>query len=248
MKKAVYIFVALILGLLASVQLSAQCVPDTVNCVDTTGNPGEICPVDLPDAGLNALYDETITIIPPDTYEIFSAEVAIMHIKIDTVLNLPPGIDYYPNADTFFPDTAYCIQLKGTPTQTGVFDLGIYITATVDIGGPVEVQVVDSTSLSITVLEEVGLDRNQGTAFRVIPNAPNPFSEKTRLAYFTPMPAEVELFVYNILGSQVHHETVWSAPGTYNFSFDGRELPPGPYVYKVRTRDKYFTGKIMKSR
>ena len=68
MKKIVYLLAAIITGLLASSQLSAQCIPDTINCVDTTGNPGEICPSDLPDATVNLLYDETITIIPPGSY------------------------------------------------------------------------------------------------------------------------------------------------------------------------------------
>ena len=248
MKKAVLFFVSILLISLASVQLSAQCIPDTITCVDTTGNPGEVCPTDLPDAVLNTLYDETITIIPPASYLFLGVELAIIYIEIDSVKNLPPGIDYLPNADIFYPDTAYCIQLNGTPTQTGVFDLGIYITATVDFGGPVRYPVVDDTSLSITVVTELGLDPDQSTGFRIIPIGPNPFSGRTGLAFFTPRQENVELDVYNILGNQVYHESLWTAEGTHHFSFDGQELPPGTYLYRVSVRDKYYTGKILKSR
>jgi len=248
MKKAVHILLAMTMGLIASVQLSAQCVPDTINCVDTTGNPGEFCPLDLPNGGLNAVYDETVTIIPPGSFEFYGQELTIFYIEIDSVKNLPPGIDYFPNADIFFPDTAYCIQLTGTPTQTGVFDLSIHITATVDINGPVRYPVVDDTSISITVVTELGLEQREMTEFRLIPNFPNPFSETTRLAFYTPSQEKVELFVYNILGSLVHHETELVAPGTHNFSFDGRELQPGTYLYRVAIRDQHLTGKFMKSR
>lgn len=248
MKKALHILVALLAGLLASKQVSAQCIPDTVNCVDTTGNPGEFCPLDLPDAGLNAVYDETITIIPPGSYGFFNQELTIFHIRIDSVKNLPPGINYFPNADIFFPDTAYCIQLTGTPTQTGVFDLAIYITATVDFNGPLEAQVVDDTSISITVLTELGLEQEQRKEFRIIPNVPNPFSETTRLAVYTPVQERVELYIYNILGSVMYHESELFAPGTHSFNFNGGELEAGTYLYRIRIHDQFFTGKLMKSR
>lgn len=249
MKKAVHILIALIVGLLATVQLSAQCIPDTVHCVDTIGKPGEVCPVDLPNGGLNALYDETVTIIPPGSFTFFGQELTIYHIEIDSVKNLPPGIDYFPNADIFFPDTAYCIQLNGTPTQTGVFDLSIHIAATIDLGGnTIREPVVDDTSLSITVVTELGLAQSQTTEFRLIPNVPNPFSETTRLAFYTPSQEKVELYIYNILGSLMHHESDLAAPGTHNFSFNGSELQPGTYLYRVKIRNQFFTGKLMKSR
>jgi hypothetical protein len=249
MKKALHFLALMILGLASMAHLTAQCVPDTITCVDTTGNPGEICPVDLPDAKLNVLYDETVTIIPPGSYDFSGYELTILYIEIDSVKNLPPGIDYFPNADIFFPDTAYCIQLSGTPTQTGVFDLAIYIGATVDITGtPTRVPVVDDTSLAITVVSEVGLERKQMTEFRLIPNVPNPFSEKTRLAFYTPKQDRIVLSIYNILGTLVHQEVNLAAPGSHNFSFDGSDLQAGTYLYRVETREGFFTGKFMKSR
>jgi len=38
------------------------------------------------------------------------------------------------------------------------------------------------------------------------------------------------------------------APGKHNFSFDGSELQPGTYLYRVETSEVLFTGKFMKSR
>lgn len=237
----------LALVIFSGTMLCAQCEPDTANCEDI-GDPGQFCPLDLPRAGLNALYDEVVTIIAPGTYEFFANELTIFYIEIDSVKNLPPGIDYLPNADTLFPDTAYCIQLTGTPTQTGEFALSIYITATVDFGGPLRAQVVDDTSVVITVVEVLGVNPNQNSEFQVFQNVPNPFSEVTRLSYYTPNQGQIELSVYNILGVLVHQEMELAVPGKHHFNFNGSELLPGTYLYQVETGEGYFTGKLMKSR
>lgn len=247
LKRRVRLLIILAIVLVAGTKLSAQCEPDTANCKDI-GNPGEFCPLDLPWAGLDILYDEVVTIIPPGTYEIFSNQLTIFHIRIDSVKNLPPGIDYFPNADIFYPDTAYCIQLTGTPTQIGEFALDIYITATVDFGGPLEAQVVDDTSVVITVVEALGMHPRQDSEFRVYQNIPNPFSELTRIAYFTHVEVQVELDIYNLLGVLVYQESNLAVPGKHNFSFNGSGLQPGTYLYRLKAGENYHTGKIMKSR
>ncbi len=237
----------LVLAIFSGMKLFSQCDPDTANCEDI-GDPGQFCPLNLPQAGLNVLYDEVVTVIAPGTFPIFETELTIFYIEIDSVKNLPPGIDYLPNADTLFPDTAYCIQLTGTPTQTGEFALSIYITATVDFGGPLRAQVLDDTSVVITVVEALGIDPNHNSGFQVFQNVPNPFSEVTRLTYYTPIQCKVELSIYNILGVLVHQETELAAPGKHHFNFNGSELQPGTYLYRVETGEGYFSGKFMKSR
>ncbi len=246
-KNRARLLIILALAIFSGMKLSAQCEPDTANCEDI-GDPGQFCPLNLPRAGLNVLYDEVVTIIAPGTYEFFGNELTIFYIEIDSVKNLPPGIDYFPNADIFYPDTAYCIQLTGTPSQTGEFALSIYITATVDFGGPLRAQVVDDTSVHITVVEALGIDPNHNSEFQVFQNVPNPFSEVTRLTYYTPNQGKVELSIYNILGVLVHQETELAAPGKHHFNFNGSELQPGTYLYRVETNENYFAGKFMKSR
>lgn len=246
MKRTATLLTAIISGFIILAQLSAQCDPDT-SCTDI-GDPGQFCPDSLPSAALNVLYDETVTVIAPDSAPppyVFK----INYIEIDSVKNLPPGIDFFPNADIFFPDTAYCIQITGTPTQTGEFILEIHIGATIDIGGyPVKVPFVDDSSVVITILDNLGTQPAGLSEFRVYQNVPNPFSEMTRLGYYTPEEKRIELNVYNLLGVLVHHEYELVAPGEHYFRFDGSELQPGTYLYKVTTGDGYFTGKLLKSR
>jgi len=99
-------FLALLaIVIFAMVELTAQCEPDTANCKDT-GDPGQICPANLPDAVVNELYDEVITVIAPDTASVADIQVRLAYIIVDSVINLPPGVDYYPNAEIFYPDSA----------------------------------------------------------------------------------------------------------------------------------------------
>lgn len=247
MKRIMLLSATLVFGFFISIQVSAQCEPDTVNCEDI-GDPGQFCPLKLPPAGLNVLYDETVTVIPPGTYMFGQTQLTILHIRIDSVKNMPPGIDYFPNADILYPDTAYCIQLTGTPTEVGVDTFYIYITAMVDILGGIEYQVVDDSSIVLRVVEVLGTDPHQITEFKVNQNVPNPFSDFTRMAYYSPSEERVELCVYNILGVRVHQESDIVAPGEHHFAFDGRNLEPGIYLYSIASSDAWFTGKLIKSR
>ena len=248
MKRTATILASFIFGFFLSMQLSAQCEPDTAKCEDI-GDPGQICPLKLPKAGLDVLYDEVVTIIPPGTYKIGETVISISYIVIDSVKNLPPGIDYFPNADILFADTAYCAQITGTPNQIGNFALHIYITPYIEISGDFYPgpQVVDDTSIVITVVDVLGIEAKQMTEFQLFQNVPNPFSDITRLAYYAPVNDRIELCVYNILGVQVHQESNYVLPGEHYFEFNGSELQCGTYLYRVKTRDGYYTGKLVKS-
>jgi len=239
----------LVLTIFSGMELFAQCVPDTENCTDI-GDPGQFCPLDLPQAAMDEAYEQVVTVIPPGSYTTTIGTLTISYIVIDSVNNLPPGIDYFPNANKLFPDTAYCILLSGTPTQAGEFALQIYISPFFNIGGTPTFfdQVVDDTSIVITVNETAGIDPIQGTKFQVFQNVPNPFSEVTRLDYYIPFDDRVELSVYNVMGVLVHHESEGVPPGEHSFRFDGKELEPGTYFFRVGNSENSVSGKFVKSR
>ena len=107
---------------------------------------------------------------------------------------------------------------------------------------------VDSSSVVLTVNETSGIDPYQIHEFRVLPNVPNPFSDATRLGFFTPFDDRIELKVYNILGKLMHEEMQGAPPGEHYFQFDGSTLLPGTYFYRITNSSKYYTGKFIKSR
>jgi len=231
-------------------ELSAQCEPDTANCKDV-GDPGQICPRNLPDAVVNEPYDEIITVIAPDTASVGQIQVSLAYIIVDSVLNLPPGLEYQANADIFYPDSAYCIQIAGTPTASGDYPLAIYVSAFVFFGEDLIVkggQIVDDTSVVMRVNETAGLDPYAINEFHVYPNAPNPFSDLTRLGFYTPFDTHIKLQVYNILGELMHEELQGAPPGEHYFEFNGSSLDPGTYFYRIINDTDLFTGKLIKTR
>lgn len=235
---------------LATFHINAQCEPDTVNCKDT-GDPGQICPANLPDAVLNEAYDEVITVLAPDTASVGEIQIGIAYIIVDSVLNLPPGIDYIANAEIFYPDSAYCIQVFGTPTEAGKFPLKIYVSAYINAGLGIIVkggQFVDSTAVVLSVGWPSGIDPYKINEFQLFPNAPNPFSDFTRLGFYTPFGDHVQLQVYNILGELMHEEIFGASPGENYFDFNGSELNPGSYFYRVTNKSDLFTGKFIKTK
>ena len=128
-----------------------QCTPDP-GCVDIN-EPGEICPARLPDGVIGVPYEHAITILPPDTAVVGGNTYVLAFIVIDSVRNLPPGISYTAYNDLYYPGTAYCIDIQGTPTTEGDYNLEIYITPYIKYGdgglpGP---QVKDDSSIVMTV-------------------------------------------------------------------------------------------------
>ena len=240
----------LVMVLLPAHMLRAQCEPDTANCKDT-GEPGQICPPNLPNAMLNEAYDEVITVIAPDTASVGEFTIGLAYVTVDSVENLPPGVNYLLNAEIFYPDSAYCIQIFGTPTEAGKFPLKITVSAYINVGAGVIVkggEITDSTSVSLTVNWPSTIDPYQTSEFHVFPNSPNPFSEVTRIGFYTPFDDYVTLQVYNILGEMLYEEKQGASPGENFFEFNGGSLNPGSYFYRITNSSELFTGKFIKSK
>lgn len=250
MKKKIYSFVLLVSALfLGMISISAQCVPDTVNCKDTA-TAGLFCPRILADGYVGQAYSEVITIIPPGQYNYpgFGA-VEVIKIVVKEVQNMPPGITYEASADEFFPDTAYCVLLSGTPDSAGVFDLAITVTATVNIPsiGVIQADATDDTSVSITIHAEAGLD-NPAWEDQFVVCGPNPFSNTTTISLRSKGIEDAELVVYNLLGGVVYREQLRTSPGINRFLFDGQDLRHGTYVYHVSTKGEVYTNRLLKLR
>ncbi len=227
----------------------SQCIPDTANCEDI-GNPGEICPDTLPSGMQGVPYEEIITIISPDSAGIGDVSTPLVKVRLDTVLNMPPGIIYESEYGEFFPDSVYCISLSGTPTDTGTFYLGITVTPFIDILGNVVAMpaVVDDTSIFIRIEAPSLSELTNNNGFRVFAAFPNPYRESTQIGYSLSTPGEIELLVYNMLGRMVWQEKGKDLPGRNFFKFTGNMLPPGVYLYSVIHKDQIINNKLVKSR
>ncbi len=240
-------FISIMLGV--SAWVSAQCTPDT-NCIDID-NPGQICPDTLAVATLGEDYQQSITIIAPDTAFLGNAAVKITKIVLDTIGNLPPGITFTSDTNVFFPDTMYCVLLSGIPTDTGTWYLDVVVTPYIysDIVGEIKMDPVhDDSSMFITVSLASLFSERPATGFSLIRAFPNPFGETTKIGFTASGGAETELVIYNIIGKIMYRENMPGHPGKNYFRFTGETLPPGIYPYFVISGDRRLSGKLIRSK
>jgi len=248
MKRILQLVLSLLFGPLLIVHLSAQCTPDPA-CVDID-EPGEYCPKDFPPVILDVPYDQVITFILAAEYDINGTIYTLDSIAVDSVMNIPPGLVYSSSNTGYVPGVAYCSQLSGTPTQAGEYAVEFYLEPFIDLGdGPVSLgKYLNDTSVVISVYGPTGVSPRQADQFRVMPVVPNPFSEFTRMSFYTPFSDRVSLQVYNILGKLMYEETLSTPPGEHRFEFTGGDLLPGTYFYRIINSSKLHTGKFIKSK
>jgi hypothetical protein len=76
--------------------------------------------------------------------------------------------------------------------------------------------------------------------FTVLQNYPNPFNPSTKITYKLPDGAQVNLWIYNLLGQKIRTlVNEFKAAGNYDINWDGKddagkEMPAGIYIYKLQ--------------
>jgi hypothetical protein len=248
MKKLVLISLVIILPALYSLRISGQCTPDTINCIDTL-LPGEICPDTLPPGEVGVEYNQTVTILPPSYFNFGEGVVTIVKIHIISVDSLPEGLEYAANAEDMYPDTAYCVLVSGTPADTGLFNLVVTVQPYIDFFGNTVAAPVqkDDSSVSIRIYpSSISNIRDiSGDKFYII-NEPNPFTGKTRIGCVTESTAEVEFYVFDILGKLIYSEKMRARRGENYFNFTGENLASGIYIYTVINNGSAYSRRILK--
>ena len=79
--------------------------------------------------------------------------------------------------------------------------------------------------------------------YRLDQNKPNPFDSETGISYYLPKDCQVELEVFNIIGEKIATGkglpilSQNMAKGKHSIIFDRKDLPPGTYFYRLRTKE-----------
>lgn len=227
----------------------SQCIPDTVNCKDIN-DPGQICPSVLAEGMVGVEYEELITIIAPDSASVAESMIGLAKIELESIENLPSGLEFQAETTEFFPDQAYCVSITGTPADTGTFYLKIKVIPFISFFGnfvalPAQ---TDSTSVYLVIKPSSSVDQADHTDFVLINAYPNPFVSTTSIEYNMPSEGETELVIFNLLGKLIYREKKMSVAGLNLIVYDGSSLQAGYYLFAIIREQETLMGKLFKSK
>jgi hypothetical protein len=208
-------------------------------------------------------YSQVFTfIVPADTTIDISAligfplppvNVSVNYQEVTGMSGLPNGLNYQCDLSSCqWPGGINgCALLSGTPTQNGLFTVGMTTGYNVNI--PVGVPVLGgqavtipipgiSWDMDITATSAADLKADQ---FSISQNGPNPFHGTTNILFNAPRPASIEFVVTDLSGKQVHAETFRATTGVNTLVFDATDLVPGVYIYQLSNGEKAVNSKMV---
>ena len=242
------LLVLVLLSLISTVKLKAQCTPDT--SINTAGVYPDSA-TGLASAVVNMAYNQVIQIrVPLDTLATivfggipFTVNVAIDSIQLNSFNGLPPGLSLScstPNC-TYPGNSNGCALISGTPTDTGLFPITAILTA---YAHPLGLPYSQSDTIqyySIYVSSTTGLSETNANVFSVSQNAPNPVSDIASINYTIPRPSMVLFKLSNLIGKQVYQSTISALAGNNNYRLDTKDFAPGNYLYSVEFDNQIIT-------
>ena len=262
MKKLSTLLVLLLLAA-GAVQAQSSCTPDP-----QFTSPG-VYP--LPTSGTlngteNVAYSQVFTVnVPADTTIDLTAiigfptppvNVSVNYQTITGVNGLPTGLNY--NCDTiacwWAGGTSGCLEVSGTPTQTGQFtfnmlgDLNITVPSGVPIIGGTQQNIPTPLAYQLTIDPATSVDPALNSAFSVSQNTPNPFGYETEISIFSPFSADVSLEVYDLQGKVVKRDQFSQVSGEFSFTLNASDLVPGIYLYRLDNGQESVIRKMVVNR
>ncbi len=95
-------------------------------------------------------------------------------------------------------------------------------------------------------LSEVGINEITAGTMELLQNYPNPFNPKTTIKFYNSSLGEVKLSVYNLKGEEVARLVNGKMEQGFNsVEFDATHLNSGVYFYKLETKEKNLTKKMI---
>lgn len=221
----------------------SQCIPDP-----TIIDPG-IYPDTLPPACVNVPYSTTIQVRVLTDTVVGGLPVVITSIKILSVTGMPAGFSYacVPGTCIFPGGSNGCIQLTGNATSIGSFPLTVTVITNGTIFGiPAPPDTSTVTGYSIQVNSCVGVAENVAPLnFDLMQNNPNPFDKFTQVTFTTPENGNFELKVFNLIGKEIHRETIIGKAGANVIRLDAAEFVPGIYIYSLNNGKTTLTRRMI---
>lgn len=262
MKKIYALFAA---GILAGTAAFAQCTPNpslfgAANNTNYTIIPDTI--TNLPIAYVTVGYNTDLQFhIQPDTVTGLGT-FPITQVQIDSVVGMPAGFSYIPNpsSGTFTtptnspPGTGYgCVAVTGTatagqelggPNNDGIYPIIVYYTGTVVIFNVPTAMPAVKTGYKLVIQPFNNVATVENIKFGVAQNNPNPADNNTEFRLTAPNSGQVQVTLYNVLGSVVSQESISAAKGTNRYQLETAGLADGVYMCSFRMGNAVITKRI----
>lgn len=267
MKKALQL---LFLCFLAVPSFAQTCMPDTT-VVDTTGGLGVIFPLPYDETTMTggleitacqgSYYEQIFTAKIPESIDFngFPLGIDYMQINEDGVLNLPDGLEYVCNPpDCIFNGGEFgCVLVYGeTNDAVGDYDikLNIFISSSIIQEDFIEPGILFPGEYILKVEETGSPDcfvvgtSNLLSENLAMSNTPNPFGGYTQINITSGINQEVQFQIHDLVGKQIHNETINIVEGENIIEFDGSTLPEGMYTYGIQKGTEVLTKKMIINR
>lgn len=256
---------ALFAGLTISLAAAAQCTPNPSLFGAANNTNYSIIPdtiTNLPLAYVGVGYNTDLQFhIQPDTVTQLGT-FPIVQVQIDSVTGIPAGFSYIPNPanGTFTtptnnpPGTGYgCVAVTGTatagqelggPNNDGIYPITVYYTATVIVFSVPTPFPTTKTGYKLVILPANGVPAVESLKFGVSQNNPNPSDLNTEFRVNSPNSGNVQVTVYDILGSVVRQENLSVAKGSNRYQVETGTLADGVYLCTFRMGSAVVTKRI----
>jgi hypothetical protein len=229
-----------VISTLSTSQLIAQCTPDN------NMPKGSISPESIKIGYKDVVYSEVIYFrAPSDTSTMVGntrVPVRIDSMEITGVKGLPAGFNYNcftPNC-RFNGGESSCLTLTGTPTQTGVYPLVVYISTYPTLKGfvdvPLPVQNDSNTRYTLFVYGTVGVIEN--TFDNSISVFPNPAKDVLNVG--TTSTTKITAQLFDINGKIQLNQSI-----EHNATIDLKAFSKGVYILKLSNNTQHVTRKVV---
>ncbi|MCC7303424.1 MAG: T9SS type A sorting domain-containing protein [Bacteroidia bacterium] len=207
----------------------------------------------------NSPYAQLITIVVPQDTQVLPWPIPPIpwdSTVLIAINGLPPGFTYScynqgPGNQTrcsWKGNTRGCVIITGNPTinDTGTYNLSIP-TANY-VGGSTTPTNFTITYYKIVVNAPSGVNEMDPATFEVLQNAPNPFSDRSDITFISGTAGNVEIRVYNMVGTEVGTYNLRARQGKNKFTFDAKGYTSGVYMYSLTMGDRTVTRRMVINR
>lgn len=141
---------------------------------------------------------------------------------IDGILKVEPVAGFIPNVGDRF-------RVLTATSVTGTFAAVVSDALGV-------MPIYEADGVLVEIVSTVDVERSPvAREFRLAPNYPNPFSDKTRIAFTLEQASEVQLELYDLFGRRVAVLVDgMKQPGQTTIEVDGLSLASGTYLYRLK--------------